>query len=281
MIRPVFALFLSVSLAQAALETVEVRSTVSGKLHFAVAAGRTVTKGEPLFVIDPTADLADLAKLDADRLACEAEIAAAKQALAKVQADDAEKLEAAELEVRGAQRALEKFTEADQPMAEQAFQQALRESEWALKIQTNRFNARDKLLAEGFIRQDEYEEEELKLAKSQLAVDTAKAKLAAYLKHEKPQMLETCTQTLAKKRLILDRTKKECEAALAGAQARVELAEHKRLPELVAARQGKVASLESHAVLAPCDGVVTPAPAAILGAAVSAGQPLATIAHKR
>jgi multidrug resistance efflux pump len=270
-----FPLLTSLSMAGG----VEVHSTLAGPLHYIVKSGKTVHKGDVLFVVDPTPLLDPLQKAEAKSAECQAEVAKLQAALNQVEPESQEKIATAEMELRQAQRTLEKYTQVEEPAAEQTLKQAVADAQLAAAQEKSRYDSRDKLLKEGYIRQAEYDEEAVKMDRAKVALDTANAKLKAHTEYEKPDTVEQAQWTIKQKTAALQRAKDAATADLEKAKQELAIAkDHLETAKQAEAEQH--ALVDQTAITAPADGTVTVAETVSLGEAVQPSEVLATISAK-
>jgi len=191
-------------------------------LRYIAPDGRRVSKGELLAFFENSSLHTALEEAKKELKACKAAIAAAEAQAADLEATAGEKIAAATYEIAKADKALSKYVEGDAPAAEIALTLALAEAEANFKQQTERYDVRDKMLAEGYIHKIEYDNEERLLEKTRLLRDAAKLKLTTFLKYDREQTVEQLTRAVADKKAVLEKLQKEQEAAVAKAQLAIE-----------------------------------------------------------
>lgn len=257
---------------------IEVHSTLTGpqEVLYIVKSGKAVHQGDVLFVLDPTPLLDPLHEATQKTAACQAEVGRLESALADVQPADNDKIANAERELHEAQRALEKYTQVEEPATEQALEQAVADADLAANQEKTRYDSRDKLLKEGYIRQAEYDEEAVKMTRAKVALSGAKAKLKAHTDYEKPDTIDQDQWTIKLKTTALQRAKDAAATDLQKAQDALAQAKSK-LEKAKAAEAAQHALVDQTAIVAPADGIVTVQESVSLGGTVQPTDVLATI----
>ncbi len=225
-------------------------------LEYLAPAG-TVKRGEIVAVLDCSAPAAKLRGAESALEAKRAEAREEEKAAAAAREDQAREMAEAEEAVKDAERALGKYKEGEGPATELALQLALHDAEATWKGQTDRFNARDKLLAKGFIQKVEYDNEEVLLKRATLALEEAKIKLAAFTKYDKEQTTAKLARALAGKKETVEKLKARTTADAAAAKEAAERAEAE-LRSLQEERDHWAALLKKAVLRAATEGVFTP-----------------------
>jgi len=288
--RILLAGFLSGIFLQAngnAEQAVPINSPLHGKnrICFLVQAGKAVTKGEALAVFNPEEKILALHAADAAVQEAENKIRGIENELAALAGGQDTKRKPLEAVQQEAARALERYLQVDQPLAEKRLQQAVQDADWALRKEQEQCDGRDDLLKQGAIRKNEWEEAGLKVQRAKLAAETAHANLDAHLKYEKgPQtdrLTEACHQAEAALKALqaaFESSKTTLDASLATAKS--------QCAAVQASRAHQQEQLTQTAVLAPSDGIFRPATESgsetklATGSEVSEGQLLGTIVPK-
>jgi|GEM_PF-4904658 len=268
MFRPILALFLASLVSPSLASAAEAKSPegrgirVHNTLPTAVvvqylASGGKVRNGEIIAVLDCRETAERLAEVQARIESQKAGLREKEELLRNAREESVEKIAAAEQEADEAARVLAKYREGDAPAAEIALQLALHDAETAWKQQSERFNARDKLLAEGFIQKIEYDNEEVLLKRTKLVLDAAKLKLNTFAKYEKEQTAEAHARAAAAKKVLVEKLRVE-RAAL---EAASEKALNEAKAELTALEETQASLerlLQKTVVRAEHEGVFTP-----------------------
>jgi multidrug resistance efflux pump len=217
------------SAAVAAPETVTLTHPLKepGLVVFIAASDRAVHPGEALLVLDNSATVAKLREAEAGLKPAEAEIKTNQDKIAPLEAANATAIAAATYEATQAERAFKRYKEGEAPASELTLKLNLVEAQDALDHQQERFNARDKLLADGYIQKNEYEKEAVLLTKTQFALEAAKLKLDSFVKYERDQMSEQLARALEAKKLALSTTQTQTTQSVNAARAAVEASQQK------------------------------------------------------
>ncbi len=253
----------------------------SAVLQYIAPEGR-VRRGEIIVVLDCKAAAQKKRETEAAIAEKRAALQEGEESLASAKGEGAARIAEVEQEVKDAERALNKYNEGDGPVAELALQLALHDAEAAWKQQSERFNARDKLLEEGFIQKVEYNNEEVLLKRTKLVLDSAKLKLATFTKFEKEQTADEHARTLEAKKVAVEKLRSKIVALEVASEAAAERI-RKNIKALEEERDACNALLQKAVVRALGDGTFAhgdpgrPALKAERGEAVSAGQVLGVI----
>ncbi|HWL52947.1 MAG TPA: hypothetical protein VNQ90_10960 [Chthoniobacteraceae bacterium] len=226
-------------------------------LQYLAPPGQPVKKGEIIAVFDC---VAVVEALDANRAELAKEEKAISDAAEKIAAAEAAEVEAVQEgkeELRLLKVARERYLEGEAPLAELMLTIALHDAEAAYHQQEERFNARDKLLAEGFIQKVEYENEGIRFEKADLTRQAAKAKLANFTRFEKPLAIEQHSRKLKEKEAALAAAALKREKAL-DALRKEEAAAKKRHQSRLTKHRSLEALLEKTVIRAAEDGIFMP-----------------------
>ena len=217
------------STAVAAPETVTLTSPMKSAsvVEFIAVSGRAVQPGEALLVLDTGAILDKLREAEAGRNPAEAEIKANQEKIAPLEAANAIAIAAVAYDATQAERAFKRYQEGEAPANELTLKLNLVEAQSAFDRQQERFNARDKLLADGYIQKNEYDKEAVLLTKTQYALDAAKLKLDSFVKYERDQMSDQLARALEAKKLALSTTQTQSAKSVEAARAAVETSQQK------------------------------------------------------
>ncbi|MEI6351123.1 MAG: hypothetical protein WCP06_08450 [Verrucomicrobiota bacterium] len=222
-------------------------------LQYVAVPGKTVQKGELLFVVNCTQVFEKLNKAQEALSVAEAEAKAREKELAPMPVENAAKLAAANHQAAQAERALRKYVEGEAPANELGLQLVLIEAQSAQTQQQIRFDSRDKLLQEGFIQKVEYDAEEVRLKKTKLGLEAAKIRLETFVKFERDQITDQLEAALKDKKAAVQATQTEGDRGIAAAQATLEAAKAK-LQSAIAECERLKELLHRTAVTAPAEG---------------------------
>lgn len=224
-------------------------------LQYIAPTGKTVREGEIIAVLDCLSICEDLQEVETE-LAKQSATARSKETeITRQEAANVEKEADAAYEITKADRVYQKYLEGDAPAQELALQLALNEAEAGLKKQTDRYNARDKLLQDGYIQKVEYEAEEVLLQKSKLTHDAAQLKLKAFIKYERAQATEQYARTLKEKKAAVETVKKEGDKAIEKLRAELAAAQ-KSVKALTIEKDQLTQQLDKTVIIAPTAGTL-------------------------
>jgi multidrug resistance efflux pump len=173
-----------------------------------VAESGPVKKGSVVAVLDPAPLVAEVERLEGLLRKAQAEQKSLQEQLGK--AKDGEDL--VRKQAKEAEEAQKVFAEHDGNINELGLQQAVTDTSSAYDQELVRFNARDKLLQEGFIQKPEYELQGSKLRSAKLAADLARAKFERWQKFEKPHKEAELAQKLEEAKAAAKKTEAESAA---------------------------------------------------------------------
>ncbi len=251
-------------------------------LQYLHPAKTPVHKGEIIAVFD---SLHTLSQVEEARARHRESAAATRAATAKVaEAETALKAarEVGQEQITATERARLRYLEGDAPITELNLTLALQDAETAFAQQNDRFEARDKLLAEGFIQKVEYDREGDRQKRAELALKVARARLANFQRFEKAHALEQHDKAVQDKTVALEAKVTEATAKLEAAKREVVTAK-KREAEAQAALEAAETVLAATVLRAPEEGVFLPGDPAqpehpvARGEFVSGGQVLGVI----
>lgn len=189
-------------------------------LQYLAPAGE-VRQGEVVAVLDCT-EVARRLKTQAEQIAMvEQQLKQWREKLEVTKAINQEKLENAAEALVAAERDVAKYQENDAPGTEVALKLALHDAESEFKKQEERYASRDKLLEEGFIHKVEYDNEETRLKRTQLALEAARLKMTAFQKYEREAREALLAQALKRARDEKAAMEKETAKALEQAEAQL------------------------------------------------------------
>lgn len=235
-----------------AAQEIRNRWPVGATLIYLAESG-TVRKGAVVAVLDPAALVNEVRRLEGLLGSAQTEQKSLQEQRAKAGEADAspQKL------VKEAEEAQKLYADYDAMIGELSLQQTLNDASLAYDQERVRFNARDKLLNEGFIQKTEYDLQGGKLQSAKIAADLARAKLNRFLNGEKPQKEAELAQKVEEAKSALK--KAEAKNAAAKEQTTGRLAElSKKIPALQAAIGTAKEQLGTIALTAPANGCFQP-----------------------
>lgn len=246
--------------------------------------GKTVRKDEVLFILDPAPLTASFQKALEALQTAENQAKAADKAVEDATADKATKLANANYELTLAEATLEKYVKYEGPAALLSLKLAVEDAKAAFELQSDRFDARDQLLKDGYIQKVEYDGEATKLTRTKLTLESATLKLDAFTQFDQKQATERLERAAREKKTALENITRSTDAAIATAHTTAKsLAEN--LPPLRAERDKLRSQMKKTTIKAPADGVLTigdaPSPSTKLdvGSEVKEGAVLGTISR--
>lgn len=251
-------LFLAVisSVSSIGASVVEVRNTwpVTASLKFLVGSHARLKKGDVIAVRDADPLIAEINRLTAvlENLRVEESALRAQLDDAKAFAKDGDPALRANLEQ--AQAALDRYLTNEGLLARLSLQQAAADATTAFGNQTVRFNARDKMLQEGFIQKTEYDMEEARFNSSKLARDTALARLEKFDKIEKPKAVQDLQKKVDAEKNALQRAELQSQVLIQQLPPKIEDLD-KRMGTVRDVLAQNLRFLAEIAILAPADGV--------------------------
>lgn len=226
------------------------------ELEFLVAEGQRVSKGE--VVARFTTEEIDRQLADAETMVETAEqnLLSAQTDLEIQRMESATALKLAEQALRAAQSELEKFNEGDEPMERRAAE--LKVTTTASKYERNRKRHIEiqSLLQEGFVTEDQVEEERIGAETAEVEYETAQVELRTLKQFTLPLKRQTAEGAVAKATTELEKTRKTNEVQLRKreqAQEAVQRAVTKAKADLAKLQE----DVKAYEVKATTDGVVT------------------------
>ncbi len=225
-------------------------------LQYLAPAGE-IRQGEVIAVLDSTPLTNALRELTRRVNDLEAQHHVAVDKLEVTEAINREKLTTAQEALTSAERALTKYLENEAPGAEVALKLTLHDAETEFKKQTERYNTRDRLLQEGFIQKVEYDNEETRLKRTELALEAARLKMDAFLKYEREERESQLAKETKKLKEELAQIERSTAAALVTAREAVEISQE-RLETARTERDRLTRELEKTIIRASKQGRFTP-----------------------
>lgn len=221
----------------------------------------------------------------------ESSLAAADQNLLSAQTDleiermeSATNLKIAEQALRSAELELEKFLDGDDPMERRTAELKVRTTESKYTRSTKRYAEIQGLLAEGFVTEDQVEEERIGAETAEVEFETAKSELEILKTYTLPLKKTTAENTVAKAATEFEKTRKKSEVQLRNREQAAIAAQRTVAKSRTNLEQVKEEQ-KTYEVRAPTDGVVTYGDPEnpwrrseiIVGSTISPGQVLMTI----
>lgn len=235
-----------------AAQEIRNRWPVGATLIYLAESG-TVRKGAVVAVLDPAALVNEVRRLEGLLGGAQTEQKSLQEQRAKAGEADAspQKL------VKESEEAQKLYADYDAMIGELSLQQALNDASLAYDQERVRFNARDKLLNEGFIQKTEYDLQGGKLQSAKIAADLARAKLNRFLNGERPQKEAELAQKVEEAKSALK--KAEAKNAAAKEQTTGRLAElSKKINALQSAIGAAKEQLGTIVLAAPANGSFQP-----------------------
>jgi HlyD family secretion protein len=226
------------------------------ELEFLVPEGQRVSKGE--VVARFTTEEIDRQVADAETMVETAEqnLLSAQTDLEIQRMESATTLKLAEQALRAAQSELEKFNEGDEPMERRAAE--LKVTTTSSKYERNRKRHIEiqSLLQEGFVTEDQVEEERIGAETAEVEYETAKVELRTLKQFTLPLKRQTAEGAVAKATTELEKTRKTNEVQLRNREQA-----HEAAVRAVSKAKADLAKLQedvqAYEVKATTDGVVT------------------------
>ncbi len=256
----------------------------SGTIEFIVEEGDKVTNGQ---------EVARFSSEDIENriLEIETKIADQKSKLASLKTDviiqkldNNKNLKSAQQAVGSAKLELKKLEKGDAPLEQRNAELKIKTSERERDMLKRRISDLKGLLKDGFVTEDQVEEEDIAYDKSVVAADTAKEELVILNKYSLPLRETKTKNTLAEAETELEKIQQSNTARLQQKEQSVKSAEH-ALEKLVQQLEDKKEQFKACIVISPADGIVTYADPnrpwrraeVSVGAKIAPGQTLMTI----
>lgn len=184
--------------ASAFAETAEIgKPTRDSVVLYTLPAGASVEKGSVIAVVDPAPLIAEIKRQEAALTDLRAALEQKKQGIPLIDPAAAADLSAKKDALTKAESDLQEYTQGDGFIEEQTLTQTLNDATNALAQEQTRFEARDKMLAEGFIQKSEWEQQGEKVKSCKLALAIAQARLDKFTKFARPRRLRELQSAIA------------------------------------------------------------------------------------
>lgn len=236
--------------------SVEIRNNwpMATSIQYLIASNTRIKKGDVIAVRDcaPLIDEVNRLNILIDQLSTEDHNLKSQLEEAKSFAKGGNPALKANLEQ--AQLALDRYVTNEALLTELTLQQAAAEATTALSNATVRFNARDKMLQEGFIQKTEYDMEESRFNSAKLAKDSAQARLEKFEKIEKPKAVQELQRKVDAEKTALQRAEAQNQLLVLQLPEKID-AQGKRIAALREVLSQNLRYLAEISMLAPVDGV--------------------------
>lgn len=251
-------------------ETAEIRNSSRGAtILYIIPAGASVEKGNVVAVLDPLPAIEEVKRQESALAGLRAALEKKKQQIALIDPSTVSDLVIKKNALVQAEADLQEYIQGDGLIEEQTLTQVLNDASSALAQEQTRFEARDKMLAEGFIQKSEWEQQAERVKACKLTVSIARARLDKFTKFVKPRRLlelqsaiDTLKASVTRIPINADKSK-EALTSDADSLARQIAAAKKNLST---ARE----YIKSSTVLtAPIAGQFTPGPDSLIGTVTS------------
>lgn len=228
----------------------------SAEITFLVPEGTRVKKGQVIARFNTDEIDQQLLDLEGRLTDDQTKLDAAETYLQIQNLDNETNLKTALQEAQSAGMQLDKFLQGDEPMSRRQAELAVTTAESVLTISRRRYSEMPDLLKEGFITEDQVEEERMLLESAQVNLDTDKIELRLLNEYTIPIQRAQAEHSLAKADTELTKTQKRNETLLRNKTRDLEAAKRRLARteyELARVRE----DLKGYQVVAPTDGVVT------------------------
>lgn len=254
--KPRFFPLLLLALAFEQLPAADVRNTwpVSTSIKYLAGPSVRLKKGEAIAVFDSAPLILEISRLRVLVDQLREEEANLQRQLEKAQLDLKQGNPTQRAKVEEAQATLDRYMTSESLLSALSLQQSVNEANSAHANQLVRFNARDKMLQEGFIQKAEYEMEEFRLKSAKLAMDMAAARLDKFQKVDKPKALADLQSKLEIE--VAELKAADARNKLLAQQLPVRLESlHKRIEAVQGVLSRNQQHLAETAIAAPAEGV--------------------------
>jgi len=228
----------------------------SGTIGHIVREGQRVTAGEVVARFNTDDIERQIWELEARLMDQKAKLDNAETDLEIQRIDNATNLKLAAQAVRSAEMELRKFMEGDDPLKRRSAELEVQTSESEKARLERRYAEIKELLKEGFVTEDQVEEERIALESAKVALETAHVELQILNDYTLPLEKAKVESELAKARTELEKVRKRNDTLLASkiqAVAGSKLAVERTEREL----SERQTELKECVVKAPTDGIVT------------------------
>ena len=231
-----------------------IRRTV--EITYLVDAGTHVHKGDVLARFN-TEDMEQrLADLEVRLTDNQTKLESVRTDLEIQKLDSATSLKTAEQDLAAAKMQLEKFVQGDEPMDRRKAELKVATAKSELARRQRRYAEMPGLLTEGFITEDQVEEERIAVESAQVGLETAQVELRLLKEYSLPLRRQQVNSALAKAETNLEKTKKRNATLLRNRQQALDAAKRRLEKTEFDMKQAKE-QLAAFEVTAPTDGVVT------------------------
>lgn len=251
------SLLVALSLACSAnAAAIELRNgwSVAASLKFLIDSGSRLKKGDVIAVRDPVPLITEVNRLNALLEQLRNEELSLRTQLEEAKAFGKDGNPAQRSNLEQAQTALDRYLTGEALLTRLTLQQAAADATTAFGNQTIRFNARDKMLQEGFIQKTEYDMEEARFNASKLAKETALARLDKFEKIEKPKVLQDLQKKVDTEKVALEHAVAHSQALQQQLPSKIDQ-QCKRISAVRGVLAQNLRYLAEVSILAPGDGV--------------------------
>ena len=253
-------------------------------VSYLVTEGQSVTQSE--VVARFNTDELDRRILDYEnnRSSAEKNLLTAQTELEIQNMESVTSLKLAEQALSAARQELEKYQKGDGPLEQRNAELKVTTTTSKAERSRKKYAEIQGLLADGFVTEDQVEEERIAAETAQVEMETAKVELELVNTYTRPLNRATAENTVAKAETELEKTRKQNEVKLRNAEQTLQVSERNLQRAVLDLKQAQE-ELTALEVKAPADGVVTYGDPEnpwrrgeiIVGANISPGQVLMTI----
>lgn len=251
-------------------ETAEILNPSRGtNVLYIVPPGTSVEKGSVVAVLDPSPAIDEIKRQETALADLRTALDKKKQQIALIDPASAADIIVKKEALARAEADFQEYTVADAIIEEQTLTQTLNNATSALAQEQTRYEARDKMLAEGFIQKSEWEQQAERVKSCKLTASIAQARLDKFTKFVKPRRLRDLQAAIDTLKTSIAQIPINAEKSKAALSADVD-----SLTKQIAAADKLLVSnretLKTGIVLtAPTSGKFTPGPAPLTGTLTS------------
>ena len=264
------ASILSLPSPSAFSETAEIRNPSRGAtILYTTPAGTSVEKGSVVAVLDPSPAIEEIKRRESVLADLHAALEKKKQQIALIDPSTVSDLVVKKTALVRAEADLQEYIQGDGLIEEQTLTQVLNDATSALAQEQTRFEARDKMLAEGFIQKSEWEQQAERVKACKLTVSIAQVRLDKFTKFVKPRRLRELQSAVDTLKASVTQIPINAEKSKAALSSDID-----SLTKQIAAADKLLAStretLKTGTILtAPTSGKFTPGPDSLIGTITS------------
>ncbi len=167
-----------------AKNSVAIKAQIPGtaKIVWLIPEGAEVKQGDKLAELDKTETQRSVDELDGQVVQMESQVKTARTELDIQQAEGKASVEKSELAYTIKQKEMARFQESEEPQNHRRKSLAVEKAESEFQRKTDRFSQMQKLLDEGFVTRDQFEEEKIALRAAEVELQSAKEELDGYVR---------------------------------------------------------------------------------------------------